>query len=192
MFSGTPDGSSPVATFADARSSWRLRARGDRRRALRPGGAGDTIGSEPAGARHDRRRSSERQHGRQRAPAPRSGRPAGPSPVVLNAYFETGFDIPFKLSEEFTKQFPNVTWKISQDQFANLMTSTPRLLAGDNPPDLIRLPTMVSLVKDGLLKNLDGYVDGLRLGQVAGRRSSPRTASGRTAPAAPARSTRPV
>jgi raffinose/stachyose/melibiose transport system substrate-binding protein len=82
----------------------------------------------------------------------------GTGPVVLNAYFETGFDLPFKLSTEFTKQFPNVTWKISQDQFSNLMTSTPRLLAGDNPPDLIRLPTMVSLVKDKLLKNLDDYV----------------------------------
>ena len=82
----------------------------------------------------------------------------GTAPVALNAYFETGFDLPFKLSAEFTKQFPNVTWNISQDQFSNLMTSTPRLLAGDNPPDLIRLPTMVSLVKDNLLKNLDGYV----------------------------------
>jgi raffinose/stachyose/melibiose transport system substrate-binding protein len=82
----------------------------------------------------------------------------GTDPVVLNAYFETGFDIPFKLSEEFTKQFPNVTWDIKQDQFTNLMTATPRLLSGDNPPDLIRLPSMVSLVKDGLLKNLDEYV----------------------------------
>ncbi len=82
----------------------------------------------------------------------------GTAPVVLNAYFETGFDIPFKLSEEFTKQFPNVTWNISQDQFTNLTNSTPRLLASDNPPDLIRLPTMISLVKDGLLKNLDSYV----------------------------------
>ena len=82
----------------------------------------------------------------------------GTAPVVLNAYFETGFDIPFKLSDEFTKQFPNVTWKISQDQFTTLTNATPRLLASDNPPDLIRLPTMVSLVKDGLLKNLDTYV----------------------------------
>jgi raffinose/stachyose/melibiose transport system substrate-binding protein len=81
----------------------------------------------------------------------------GTEPVVLNAYFETGFDIPFKLSEEFTKQFPNVTWDIKQDQFTNLMTATPRLLSGENPPDLIRLPSMVSLVKDGLLKNLDDY-----------------------------------
>ncbi len=81
----------------------------------------------------------------------------GTAPVTLSAYFETGFDIPFKLSDEFTKQFPNVTWDIKQDQFTNLMTATPRLLSGDNPPDLIRLPSMVSLVKDGLLKNLDDY-----------------------------------
>jgi raffinose/stachyose/melibiose transport system substrate-binding protein len=84
----------------------------------------------------------------------------GTGPVVLNAFFETGFDLPFKLSEEFTKQYPNVTWDIKQDQFQNLINATPRLLSGDSPPDLIRLPTMVSLVKDGLLKNLDGYAAG--------------------------------
>jgi raffinose/stachyose/melibiose transport system substrate-binding protein len=92
------------------------------------------------------------------ASAAAAGPTCGTDPVTLNAYFETGFDIPFKLSEEFTKQFPNVTWDIKQDQFTNLMTATPRLLSGDNPPDLIRLPSMVSLVKDGLLKNLDDYV----------------------------------
>lgn len=81
----------------------------------------------------------------------------GTEPIVLNAYFETGFDLPLKLSEEFTKQFPNVTWDIKQDQFTNLINETPRLLSGDNPPDLIRLPTMVSFAKQGLLKNLDGY-----------------------------------
>src|SRR5690349_10898839 len=73
-----------------------------------------------------------------------AGPSCGTDPVVLNAYFETGFDIPFKLSEEFTKQYPNVTWDIKQDQFTNLINETPRLLSGDNPPDLIRLPTMVS------------------------------------------------
>jgi raffinose/stachyose/melibiose transport system substrate-binding protein len=81
----------------------------------------------------------------------------GTDPVILNAYFETGFDLPFKLSEEFTKQYPNVTWDIKQDQFTNLINATPRLLSGDNPPDLIRLPTLVSFAKDGLLKNLDDY-----------------------------------
>ena len=109
---------------------------------------------------------------------------------MLNAYFETGFDLPFKLSEEFTKQFPNVTWDIKQDQFTNLMTATPRLLSGDNPPDLIRLPSMVSLVKDGLLKNLDDYADRVRLGQVAGGAARPEPRRRPTAPAAPARSTR--
>jgi raffinose/stachyose/melibiose transport system substrate-binding protein len=86
-----------------------------------------------------------------------AGPDCGTDPITLNAYFETGFDIPFKLSEEFSRQFPNVTWDIKQDQFTNLMTATPRLLSGDNPPDLIRLPSMVSLVKDGLLMNLDEY-----------------------------------
>lgn len=81
----------------------------------------------------------------------------GTSPVTLSAYFETGFDLPFKLADEFKKQFSNVTWDIKQDQFTNLINATPRLLASDNPPDLIRLPTMVSFAKDGLLKNLDTY-----------------------------------
>jgi len=78
----------------------------------------------------------------------------------LSAYFETGFDLPFKLSEEFTKQFPNVTWDIKQDQFANLINETPRLLASSDPPDLIRLPTLTSFAKEGLLKNLDSYATG--------------------------------
>jgi raffinose/stachyose/melibiose transport system substrate-binding protein len=97
------------------------------------------------------------------APAATKAAPAaavpscGTAPVVLNAYFETGFEIPFKLAEEFTKQFPNVTWDIKQDQFANLITTTPLLLAGDNAPDLLRLPTMVSFAKDGLLLKLDDY-----------------------------------
>ncbi len=92
------------------------------------------------------------------ATAPTAAGPTcGTQPVTLNAYFETGFDIPFKLSDEFTKQYPNVTFNIKQDQFSNLINETPRLLSGDNPPDLIRLPTMVSFAKEGLLKNLDGY-----------------------------------
>ncbi|HET7026089.1 MAG TPA: hypothetical protein VFI28_00200 [Candidatus Limnocylindrales bacterium] len=86
-----------------------------------------------------------------------SGPSCGTGPVTLSATFETGFDIPFKLSDEFTKQFPNVKWNIKQDQFTNLINETPRLLSSDNPPDLIRLPTMVSFAKDGLLKNLDPY-----------------------------------
>ena len=117
-----------------------------------------------------------------------AGPTCGTDPVVLNAYFETGFDLPFKLSEEFTKQYPNVTWDIKQDQFANLINATPRLLSGDNPPDLLRLPTMVSFAKDGLLKNLDDYADCFRLGQVAGATAQPEPCRQKMAPAAPARS----
>jgi raffinose/stachyose/melibiose transport system substrate-binding protein len=68
------------------------------------------------------------------SPSVAAGPSCGTDPVTLNAYFETGFDIPFKLSEEFTKQYPNVTWDIKQDQFTNLMTATPRLLSGDKGP----------------------------------------------------------
>ena len=81
----------------------------------------------------------------------------GTEPVVLNSYFETGFPLPSRLAEEFTRQFPNVTFDIKEDQFANLMENSPRVLAGDNAPDLIRLPSISDLVADGLLKNMDGY-----------------------------------
>ena len=96
------------------------------------------------------------------APAPSGGAMATPNcgtdPVELLAYFETGFDLPKSLSVEFTKQFPNVTWNIREDQFTNLMQETPNLLASDTPPDLIRLPSMIDLVKNGQLLNLDPYV----------------------------------
>jgi raffinose/stachyose/melibiose transport system substrate-binding protein len=81
----------------------------------------------------------------------------GTAPVTMYAYFETGFDTPFKLTEEFTKQYPNVTWNVQQDQFTNLINSTPRLLSSDNPPDILRLPTFVDFAKEGLLRNLDDY-----------------------------------
>ena len=85
------------------------------------------------------------------------GPSCGTDPVVMKVVFETGWDMPTQLTEEFTKQFPNVTWDITMEQFANLITTTPLLLASDNPPDLIRLPTMVSFAQDGLLKHLDDY-----------------------------------
>jgi raffinose/stachyose/melibiose transport system substrate-binding protein len=81
----------------------------------------------------------------------------GTDPVLMKVVFETGWDMPTQLTEEFTRQFPNVTWDISMEQFANLITTTPMLLSSDNPPDLIRLPTMVTFAQDGLLKNLDDY-----------------------------------
>jgi raffinose/stachyose/melibiose transport system substrate-binding protein len=90
--------------------------------------------------------------------APEAGLPnCGTDPIVMNGYFETGFETITKLTEEFTNQYPNVTWDLKYDQFTNLINETPRLLAGDNPPDLIRLPTFVSFAEEGLLMNLDDY-----------------------------------
>ncbi|HLJ98548.1 MAG TPA: hypothetical protein VKU39_01435, partial [Streptosporangiaceae bacterium] len=51
---------------------------------------------------------------------------------------------------------PNVTFNIRQDQFAVITQNAPRVLAND-PPDLMRLPSISDLVKDNLLKNLDPY-----------------------------------
>jgi raffinose/stachyose/melibiose transport system substrate-binding protein len=91
------------------------------------------------------------------APATPALPSCGTEPVVMNGYFETGFPDIVDLSKEFTNQYPNVTWNITLDQFTNLINETPRLLASDNPPDLIRLPTFVTFAKDGLLMNLDKY-----------------------------------
>ncbi|MEW9553411.1 ABC transporter substrate-binding protein [Nonomuraea sp. NPDC050783] len=89
--------------------------------------------------------------------SPVSAAPAcGSAPVTMSGYFETGFPLPKALTTEFTKQHPNVTWNIREDQFAVITQNAPRVLA-DNPPDLMRLPQVSELVKDNLLKNLDGY-----------------------------------
>ena len=90
-----------------------------------------------------------------------SAAPAGPvscgtEPITLKGYFETGFPLPKNLADEFTKQFPNVKWDIREDQFAVITQNAPRVLA-DDPPDLMRLPQVSELVKDNLLKNMDGY-----------------------------------
>jgi raffinose/stachyose/melibiose transport system substrate-binding protein len=80
----------------------------------------------------------------------------GKEPVTMSAYFETGFPMPRALTDKFSKKFPNVTWDVREDQFAVITQNAPRVLA-DDPPDLMRLPQVSELVKDNLLKNLDGY-----------------------------------
>ena len=80
----------------------------------------------------------------------------GSAPVTMNAYFETGFPLYKALTDEFTKQYPNVTWDTREDQFAVITQNAPRVLA-DDPPDLMRLPQVSELVKDKLLLDLDPY-----------------------------------
>jgi raffinose/stachyose/melibiose transport system substrate-binding protein len=79
--------------------------------------------------------------------------------VELTIADETGFPVTQKLADEFTKQHPNITFKINLDTFANLTANAPKLMASDDAPDLIRLPTIGDTVKDGLIANLDPYYD---------------------------------
>ncbi|MBF9134532.1 extracellular solute-binding protein [Plantactinospora sp. S1510] len=81
----------------------------------------------------------------------------GTEPVTLDLYAETGFPLVKALADEFTAQHPNVKFNVREDQFTVIVENAPRVLASDNAPDIIRLPTMADLVKDGLLKNLDPY-----------------------------------
>ncbi|NAS22663.1 extracellular solute-binding protein [Herbidospora sp. NEAU-GS84] len=90
------------------------------------------------------------------APALSAAPTCGTEPITLKGYFETGFPIARALTDEFTKQHPNVTWDIREDQFAVITQNAPRVLA-DDPPDLMRLPQVSELVKNNLLKNLDDY-----------------------------------
>lgn len=82
----------------------------------------------------------------------------GTEDVVLNTYIETGFPLPKDLAAEFTKQFPNVTFDIREDQFAVITQNAPRVLQ-DNPPDLMRLPQMSELASGNLLLDLDPYAE---------------------------------
>lgn len=86
------------------------------------------------------------------------GPTCGDEDVVLSGYFETGFPLPTALTEEFTRQFPNVTFDIREDQFAIITQNAPRVLQ-DSPPDLMRLPQMSELAADGLLLDLDPYAE---------------------------------
>ncbi|HET9058335.1 MAG TPA: hypothetical protein VFN61_00315 [Acidimicrobiales bacterium] len=81
----------------------------------------------------------------------------GTKPVTMSGYFETGFPDIVDLTKLFTKQHPNVQWKIREDAFAVITQDAPLVLGGPNPPDLMRMPQITGLVKDHLLKNLDGY-----------------------------------
>ena len=79
--------------------------------------------------------------------------------VTLDLYLETGFPIVEELAKEFTRQHPNITFDIRSDQFAALTENAPRVMAGDDAPDLVRLPTIADKAEDGLLLDLDPYYE---------------------------------
>lgn len=75
----------------------------------------------------------------------------------MQGYFETGFPDIVDLTKLFTKQHPNVKWNIREDSFAVITQNAPLTMSGPNPPDLMRAPQISGLVKDHLVKNMDGY-----------------------------------
>ena len=91
------------------------------------------------------------------ASAPTFAQACGTDPITMQGYFESGFPDITDLTSAFTKQYPSVTWNVREDPFATITQDAPLTLGGPNPPDLMRLPTIGGLVKDGLLKNLDPY-----------------------------------
>ncbi len=80
----------------------------------------------------------------------------GTEAITMKGYFETGFALPKALTDEFTNQYPNVTWDVREDQFAVITQNALRVLA-DDPPDLMRLPSIQQAAKAGVLLNLDDY-----------------------------------
>ena len=78
-------------------------------------------------------------------------------PVTLVVYIEPNFPYIESLGAEFMRQYPNVEIEYRKDPFANLMENSPRLLASDDPPDIVATPSLIDLVKNDLLLNLDPY-----------------------------------
>ena len=87
-----------------------------------------------------------------------AGPTCGTAPVELNAYFETGFDLPFKLSEEFTKQYPNVT--INLVHKPNLTDAVTAAAGAGQGPDIVAWvdDQIGKWVKLEAIKPMDAYV----------------------------------
>jgi raffinose/stachyose/melibiose transport system substrate-binding protein len=81
----------------------------------------------------------------------------GTKSVTLTGDFETGFPDIINLTKLFSKQHPSVHWKINTNAYAEITTNAPLVLAGQNAPDLVRLPILEGLVKDHLLLSLNKY-----------------------------------
>ena len=57
----------------------------------------------------------------------------------------------------FHATHPNVTVKVSSQDYNSLVTNTPRILAGTDAPDLVRIASFGHLVTDHLVTDLDPY-----------------------------------
>jgi ABC-type glycerol-3-phosphate transport system substrate-binding protein len=92
------------------------------------------------------------------SPAAPASTAAGNAKVTINVE-EASIDVPLfqKLGALFTAKNPNVTVNVVGQDFNTLQTNVPRILAGSNVPDIIRLGAFGNTVADKQLANLDQY-----------------------------------
>lgn len=82
----------------------------------------------------------------------------GTAPTTLNILVSTP-DVPLfnALGTAFHAKYPNVTVKVTSDDYNTLVTNTPHILSGSDVPDLVRIASFGNLVTDGLIADLDPY-----------------------------------
>lgn len=83
-------------------------------------------------------------------------------PVTLRVLMEAGGganDLLANLGDEFSRQYPNVSFEYQKDSFNNLLINGPRLLASDDPPDVILMPQIADPATEGLILSLDPYFE---------------------------------
>lgn len=61
------------------------------------------------------------------------------------------------LTKAFTRKYPNITFSVKSDEFANLLQNAQKVMASPDAPDLVRYPQVASAAKNGLLTDLDPY-----------------------------------
>ena len=81
---------------------------------------------------------------------------ASTTPVTLNVLVSTPDVTLFNaLGTAFHAKDPNVTVRVSSQDFTSLVTNTPHILAGTNVPDLVRIASFGNLISDHLLASLE-------------------------------------
>lgn len=91
------------------------------------------------------------------APTPASTS-IGSKPITLNVLVTTPDVTLFSaLGKAFHAKYPNVTVKITSQDYTALTTNVGHILSGTNVPDVVRLASFGNLVKDKLVANLDPY-----------------------------------
>lgn len=84
--------------------------------------------------------------------------PADPIKLQIMTSQEAA-DVVTRLTAEFTRQNPTVTFDVVAEANSNINTNLSRILTRDTPPDILFTPALAQPARDGLLTNLDPYFD---------------------------------